>query len=349
MSPRAAAPPLKSRLNVLQWFRFAVERFVIVPAARSMPLSVALAAANFAGRVDAALPTRSSREARRELAAAGVGQAALGSAVQDKLANPRRNLVWMARQAGFREPLSSWECTQINAGPMQELLAKGQPFILAGGHFMTAAGNARHLVIPANGASVNGATPRWSLWPFELRRRLETQLEWKSRPAALGIPRRSEAAEALFVRLPDLWQPGLDWATVEPEPHVQERLLADLSRAGSVAHILIDAIWEKPGAYRRPFAGTAERGFALGAARIARLAQCPVVPFVALLGDEPRSVVLEWGDPIAPAADRDGDRQVIDEALDFLERRIQRFPEQYLHPIGLDRVWNATNDAWEMR
>ena len=61
----------------------------------------------------------------------------------------------------------------------------------------------------------------------------------------------------------------------------------------------IDAIWDKPRAHRRPFAGHAERGFALGTARIARLAQVPVVLGIAAWTDD-STVRVVWRPPIEP-------------------------------------------------
>jgi len=115
-----------------------------------------------------------------------------------------------------------------------------------------------------------------------------------------------------------------------------------------MVHIRVDAYWEKPGAYRRAFAGIADRGVALGAARIGRLAQCPVVPFVAVLGRHPRTVTIDWGNPIGPRAidDKASDVETIDEALNFLEAGVARYPDQYLHPSGGDRHWDAAAARW---
>ena len=155
-------------------------------------------------------------------------------------------------------------------------------------------------------------------------------------------------APELKAKVPDVWARATDWETVKRFTSVQDQVLSELAKPGSASQILIDAYWEKPTAYRRPFAGIADRGFALGAARIARLAQAPIVPFVAVLGPRPRTVIYEWGDPILPrrADDSAGDRDVIDEALDFLERGVARYPTQYLHPIGSARRWDPAKGRW---
>jgi lauroyl/myristoyl acyltransferase len=127
-------------------------------------------------------------------------------------------------------------------------------------------------------------------------------------------------------------------------------MLAKLAQPGGVVRIAIDALWEKPNAYRRPFAGLQERGFALGAARVARLAQCPLVFFQTTFQDD-GSVLVERGDPMEPPPvdDRASDIAVTDRLLNELERWVARYPTQYLHPIGHDRCWNAETSRWETR
>lgn len=339
---------LRENANILEWFRFLTERCVIIPAAARLPLGAALAAANAAGIIDSLIPVHTSRVAHAELRAVGLTDAALERATRRRLAMPRHDLVWRQRMNVGREHIQHWRAIESNAGPVHELLSSKQSFIVAGGHFTQAAGDARHLILPLAGPAVGGAVPRWRLSPFELRRRLDAQVDQHSRERLLGLSRGATRNSALSATVPDLWDRTTNWTTARATPSVQEQVLAELSKPGAVSQILVDAYWEKPTAYRRPFAGMAERGFALGAARIARLAQCPVVPFVAVLGPQPRTVVLDWGDPILPRAigDKASDRDVIDEAVDFIERGVGRYPEQYVHPVGFDRVWNPGNETW---
>jgi lauroyl/myristoyl acyltransferase len=148
--------------------------------------------------------------------------------------------------------------------------------------------------------------------------------------------------------MPDVWRRDHDWKTLRDTPSVQDAMLAKLAEPGGVGIIWVDAYWEKSNAYRRPFAGIAQRGFAGGVARIARLAQCPIVPFVAVLGAERRSARIEWGAPIDPPelADRAMERRVLDLVIDWLERAVARHPTQYLHPLGRERLWDADNTRW---
>jgi hypothetical protein len=301
------------------------------------------------GRADAAIPLETRNYLRRDLAAAtGVRGRALGDLLMDLLAVQRRDLDWRQRFRVGREAIDDWELIEVNGGPVHELIGAKVSFIAAGGHFISAAGDLRHKVLPLSGREVGGAIPAWSWNPFELRRRLDAQCDEGAREGLMQLGTKGRFAPALKAEVPDAWNRRHDWTQPESFHTVQDQILAELAGPGSVSQILIDAYWEKPQAYRRPFAGMAERGFALGAARIARIAQCPVVPFVAVLGPRPRSVIYEWGDPIWPGAvdDKVNDRKVIDAALDFLEDGVARYPTQYLHPIGHDRRWDARQAAW---
>jgi hypothetical protein len=125
-------------------------------------------------------------------------------------------------------------------------------------------------------------------------------------------------------------------------------MLTRLTTPGSSVQILSDAIWEKPTAYRRAYAGTASRGVALGTARISRLAQVPIVPMALAWGDKPRTVVLCAGDLIEPPAmaDKPADITTINKVLDFHERFVGRFPEQYDSPVGFERHWDPATQRW---
>ncbi len=343
--------PLRENVHLLEWFRFLTERWLIVPAARRLPLSVALATANAAGVVDAWIPTRAARAARAELEATGLTGAPLKRKIRERLAMPRHDLVWRERMTVHRESISQWRVIESNGAPVHALLNAKTSFIAAGGHFTQAAGDARHLVLPMRGSAVGGAVPRWRLSPFELRRRLDAQADEFSREGLMGLQRGRRPSEALPATMPDLWQRAADWRAAPAAPAVQDQLLSELATPGTVPQILIDAYWEKPGAFRRPFAGMEDRGFAVGAARIARIAQCPLVPFVAVLGLEPRTIIIDWGDPIQASAfdDKDSDRTVISRAIDFIERGVGRYPEQYLHPIGSVRRWDSRREIWTHR
>jgi lauroyl/myristoyl acyltransferase len=110
-----------------------------------------------------------------------------------------------------------------------------------------------------------------------------------------------------------------------------------------------DAVWEKRTAYRRPFAGAGERGFAVGVARMSRLSQCPIVLLKAVCGPEARVVRVEWGAVIEPQPieNKDSDPRTMDRILDFIETGIGRDPTEYSLPIGWERHWNPALERWE--
>ena len=63
------------------------------------------------------------------------------------------------------------------------------------------------------------------------------------------------------------------------------------------------------------------------------------------------SVLIEWGPYIEPpdVDDAAADAGVMDQLIDAIENAVGRYPEQYLHPIGDARRWNAEIRRWEAR
>lgn len=337
---------LRENLRIFEWGRYFADGLMVIPAAAILPPRLALAVADLVGFVDAVVPSPASRMARKETGAAtgAVGLAAFRGACR-RLAGPRRDLVYLRRMRSRRESLAGWTLVQSNPDPVRRLVASKQPFVLAGGHFASAPSYFRHQVLPADLAFMSARLPRWKLSPGDLRRRLALKLDDGLRWRFLREPGPSDHS----IAVPDLWERGANWAEAPARmPTVQEAALTKLACPGGIVAILVDTYWDKPTAHCRPFAGTAERGFAVGAARIARLAQCPLVPFVAAFGETPRSAVIDWGCPILPSPkwDAAGDPQVIDQALDFIERGVARYPNQYAGMIGYERRWDSTTETW---
>ena len=133
-------------------------------------------------------------------------------------------------------------------------------------------------------------------------------------------------------------------------PGGDSRALLESARRGDITWIAIDMPCAHPNALRRPFAGMAREGFAVGAARIARLARCPVVLCVPVRMPD-GSVRVEWGDVTWPheGGGREADEQVTDQLLSHLERLVGEYPDHYLFPIGWDRRWDAARRAWTER
>jgi hypothetical protein len=331
----------------LQLVRYLVDRSIVLPAARRLPLRSALIVAQVVGFVDAALPSRATRSVSREMGAAtGTTGLARFRKVAASLATQREELVYLTRMGEGREHLADWDVFESNREGVAQLIAEGRSFILAGAHFPHAAANVAQKVLPSPAAFVGGDGPASAGSAAERRRSHIVRARDRSRAGLFGalIP-----PEKLLISVPDVWRPGADWRASGERVKTVKRMLSQLANPGGLVLIRVDVHWEGPGAYCRPFAGTASRGFALGAASTARLAQCPVVPFTAVLGHKPRTVLLGWGDVIFPPPRHAQhlDTAVLDAVLNHLERGIGRYPTQYQAPVGLDRAWNRHSESWE--
>jgi hypothetical protein len=209
------------------------------------------------------------------------GLRSIGAAAQ-RLSSPRRDLVYLKRLACGRETLAAWTLQEVESTAVHQLPSAHLPRFA---HYVC------YKRLPHDLLTVLGAIPAFHPSPFERRRRLETSVQREALKAVLQpcIPSIAE--------MPDLWRRYQRWAEAPASvPDVQGTMLAKLTERGGVGLIRVDAYWEKHGAHRRTFAGVSERGFARGVVRIARLAQCPVVPFTAVADKRPRTVLVEWGE-----------------------------------------------------
>jgi|GEM_PF-6197270 len=181
--------PLRENVNVLGWTRYFSEMFILLPAATHLPVSFALAVADAIGRADALLPGETARSTRREMhAATGFRGSELARGVRSKLSMTRRDLVWRQRMKCGREQMDAWTLIETNSGPVHQLIESRTPFIIAGGHFTQAAGDFRYKLQPPKASSVGGAIPAWRLSPFELRRRLDAQVDNGTIEGLFGEP-----------------------------------------------------------------------------------------------------------------------------------------------------------------
>lgn len=334
-STRATAPgparPGGAIGRPAEWLRYLTERCLIVPAADILPRRAALFLADAAGFVDALVPTATARIARQEATAStGLhGWRALVLSAR-RLAGPRRDLVALRRFRRGREHPRDRKVVEVHGEIVQRLLAERRSFIIATAHFPHGAELAvPDVLIPASvGWSPNSAIPARRLSPGVLRERLQNHLLYNLELKLAGQPES-----------PLLPRVG--------EGDVLTAMLDRLRQPQGVVRLFVDASWEKPNAHRRPFAGIADRGFAFGVARLARLAQCPIVVNVCTYDADDR-VRVEWGPLLEPPAPNDAsmDTVVLDRLLDALERAVGRYPDQYLHPMGFDRAWRADDQRW---
>ncbi len=347
--PRRGTPSsLRELVSIAEWMRYAWERLFIYPVAPWLPLGITLRLTQMVGFLEALLPTVTAKVAREEVAAAtgGLRGRAAVRLVARRLSENQRHLAY--KRFISRHGLNAaWKFVETGPASARSTLAERGPVLLVGGHFQ---GTASCLVWagvlgePVMPTTVESSTAPWRLSPKAQRTRLShvarTQAQSKLFVASGG---------ARTAATPFLWG-GDDraWTAAPKRTSVQDRIVAALSTPSGRAAIYPDAIWKKPNSYRRAFAGAANRDFALGAARIARLAQATIVPFVAVHDTEPMTVRIDWGEPIEPPPEHNAaaDPATLDKILDFLERGIGRYPAEYNLPIGWDREWDRQRLCW---
>jgi lauroyl/myristoyl acyltransferase len=245
------------------------------------------------------------------------------------LSRPFRDFVILKRIKYKREDLTQWKIIERNAEAIKVLRESGQSYIVATGHFSREAigGMLSPKITIGNPIQVaqNLPNPVRSLKDLRIWVQFSALLENKS---CWG-----REAEIIFV-----------------ENSSFRRLVRRLKEPGNVVFIHIDAPWDttQSDPYIRHFAGHKSRAFAMGAARLARLVQRPIVSCTYRIEDN-RTMVLEYGTPILPAYE-DGehnDTRVMDKLLHEIETAIGKCPTQYVLSIGGERRWNAGNNRWE--
>jgi lauroyl/myristoyl acyltransferase len=244
------------------------------------------------------------------------------------LSQPFRDFVFLRRIEYGREDPTEWRCVERNADAVRELRESGESYILATAHFLREGINSWQApsINPGQPIHVMLDLPDISWRPSVLRVRMQYgALIGESRNCTRDVelaPVRKGSFRTLCNRL-------------------RER--------GNVVVMHVDAPWsaDRAGSYTRPFAGQKARVFAVGAARLARLAQCPIVSFVYWM-ERDGTFVFEWGTPTRPLLDaEDDDVNLMNELVDRMEVAIGENPTQYILPIGGDRRWNPGRKRWE--
>lgn len=243
------------------------------------------------------------------------------------LGRPFRDHVNAVRIATGREHMRDWTVEMRNAPSLLD--DPSQSFIIATGHFSRAAMGVLYM-------------------PSLLRRRLATVVApmtasrtWRGLRVRLQMREIRKGIEV--ARDGDVYI-----ADVTGKAFLV-KLLNHLRAPGGAVIIATDAAWhgDKVASHSRPFAAFAMQSFALGAARLARLSQRPIVVCVPFF-DGDRRVVTEWGPVIAPPArdDAAADARITDEILDWIERRIGARPGQYVQSFGQGRRWSRVAQCW---
>lgn len=311
-------------------FRAAV--FVLLRfAAAHLPRRWALALAHLAGFVLAASPTV-GRGMLREMRAAFASPQSFQLS-RAWLRRPFVDYVVFQRILAGREDVSQWRieerCPEATRALRQD---PDQSLIVATGHFARHAEIVAYFsqIVPKRLAAVVAQLDRRSRTPKAVRLRLQLGQMMD----IIKFVRRGDV---------DLVEVG--------EPGVAKRLMRHLKSSGTLIIIAVDVPWPKdrPGSHERDFAGSVAQSFATGAARLSRLAQCPIVTCVPFLEQDGR-IVLEWGSPLAPAPPDDAaaDARVTDMLLDTIERAVGQRPAQYVLRIGGERRWDPVAERWTM-
>ncbi len=321
-------------------FRYAGERGVLLPAAKHLPMAMAAQVAGAMGRLDyhATMHGRGIREQIARAFDLPAGQAA--ELAQRRCAATYRDLV--ALQAAADTRANEADLDELVDGIPSELrtyLAKGEPIVLAMGHFGTLAslrGLIAMTLLADRGARPNGpiAVAHLGLPRSRIPNPLEERRRLRSRALRGAIARL--AGGRYDVRLADV----SDRAGFS----AGARQLRDVLRQrGGIAVVHIDAPWERRGAHRQAFAGFANRSFSPGAVRLARSAGC----HIALLASAGRAGAwhTRWGDPIFPGNDR-SDADVMQLLLAELELTVGQRPDEFEFDLGWDRRWDAASGCW---
>jgi lauroyl/myristoyl acyltransferase len=127
-------------------------------------------------------------------------------------------------------------------------------------------------------------------------------------------------------------------------------LIKKLAKERVIVSMNVDAHWPRgrPSSLSRPFAGTLNRTFSTGAAKLARLGQCPILLALPVLDREGREIQLRLLGPFRAALPEaeNADTDVSQQMLDVIEREIGQRPCDYMLEIGGERRWNAQSQSW---
>ena len=241
---------------------------------------------------------------------------------------PYLDLIDLRRISTRRDDLRTWKPEAVNDEAFRAMLTSGQPVLVAGGHFaFTPLVATLHLTVP----EIHGTAVAAPIEPFRWRG------EVLLRRLTLGM----------IHSLAEVLRPGAAQISYVGERDVQGEMLEELGKPGGVGFVMIDTDWRKPKAHVRPFCGIERAYFAVGAARIARLAQAPVF-IVVPERTGMRSARVHYYGPFTPPPKDDAasDRAFTDELLDELERCVGRFRENYPRPVGWSRRWDAPSERW---
>lgn len=229
------------------------------------------------------------------------------------------------------------ECLQENRAAVDKLLASGDSFIIAMGHFARDEANCWVLdssMLQVRITHVFGPIPT---------------LQW--RKPHLIYNRVILHAMARVLRT--LHDGGIELAIVGEDSASATKLIRRLKSTNGAIAMYVDAPWN-PSKHRsaitRPFAAKEHAPFALGAARLARASGRPILYCMPERIDDTHCRLV-WSDPIwvPEEGGHEADVCATNFLLDAIEKSIGTNPARYMMSIGEGRRWNAVNSSWESK
>ena len=229
------------------------------------------------------------------------------------------------------------ECVQENRAAVDKILASGNSFIVALGHFARDEANCWVLdsnTLPVSITQVFGPVPA---------------LQWRKPHVIYNWV----ILRAMARRLSVVHDGDLELAMVGEDSASATRLIRRLKSTNGAIAIYVDAPWnprKHRSAVSRPFAAMEHAPFALGAARLARASGSPILYCMPERIDDTHCRLV-WSDPIWVPEDggHEADLCATNILLDAIERGIGANPARYMMSIGEGRRWNAANSRWESK
>jgi len=173
---------------------------------------------------------------------------------------------------------------------------------------------------------------------------------------AIKVPR--------FVPMPHIWRIGLQLrqlmrTCLALRPQGLEfvhtggavtGLVDKLQSQRIMVSINVDAHWSRnrSSTLERPFCGALKRSFSTGAAKLARLANVPLLLALPVLDSDPRQVRLRLFGPYTSeaAVPEQRDVEISQKLLDVIEREVGLRPCEYVLEIGAARRWDGESNRW---
>ena len=236
-----------------------------------------------------------------------------------------RNRVWYRK----------CECIQVNREALDKVIGTDQSFIVAMGHFARDEAACWALgsnTLPRNLTHVFGPVP---------------EIQWRE-PHLMHVRVVLRAMEQVLHVIHD---GEIEIAMVGEESAAATKLIRRLKTTKCAFVMYVDAPWNATkhrSALSRPFAGSTNAPFALGAARLARASGCPILFCMPERIDDTQCRLV-WHEPIWVPEDggHEADIHATNMLLDAIEKGIGANPARYMMSIGEGRRWNAKEARWE--